>query len=228
MATGHDKIAAIIPVRAGSRRLKNKNILPFGDSNLLVHKIRQLKLVPEIDAIIVTSDSDEMLAMAEAEGVRTHKRPPEYCDEESKSFGDLVAFLASTFDEFDTIAWTPCVCPLVPTRLYSQAIEKYRALVLEQGKYDSVVSSKLFKEYLWDEHRPLNYGLGAKHVPSQKLPDWHVIVNGFYIAPRTDMIKWSFLSGENPYRFILEKKYAVDIDDAEDFEIAKALLGMQS
>ena len=45
------KFLAIIPVRAGSRRLPNKNILPFGDSNLLVHKIRQLKKVVLIDEI---------------------------------------------------------------------------------------------------------------------------------------------------------------------------------
>lgn len=55
------KMTAIIPVRAGSRRLKNKNILPFGDSNLLVWKIRQLKTVESIDNIIVSSDSDIML-----------------------------------------------------------------------------------------------------------------------------------------------------------------------
>jgi N-acylneuraminate cytidylyltransferase len=35
-----NKITAIIPVRAGSRRLKNKNILQFGDTNLLIRKIR--------------------------------------------------------------------------------------------------------------------------------------------------------------------------------------------
>ena len=39
-------LTAVISVRAGSRRLPNKNILPFGGSNLLIHKIRQLKSVP--------------------------------------------------------------------------------------------------------------------------------------------------------------------------------------
>jgi N-acylneuraminate cytidylyltransferase len=40
-----DSITAIIPVREGSRRLKNKNIAPFAGSNLLVNKIKQLKEV---------------------------------------------------------------------------------------------------------------------------------------------------------------------------------------
>ena len=54
-------ITAIIPVKGDSSRLSHKNILPFGDSNLLIHKIRQLKAVSEVRNIIVSSDSDEML-----------------------------------------------------------------------------------------------------------------------------------------------------------------------
>ena len=62
-------ITAIIPVKANSSRLPGKNILPFGNSNLLVHKIEQLKQVEEITDIIVSSDSDIMLEMAENAGV---------------------------------------------------------------------------------------------------------------------------------------------------------------
>ena len=65
---------AVIPVRAGSRRVKDKNIRPFGESNLLIHKIRQLKQVSKIDKIVVSSDSELMLSMAEKEGVEVHKR----------------------------------------------------------------------------------------------------------------------------------------------------------
>ena len=46
-------ITAVIPVREGSRRLKNKNIAPFAGTNLLVNKINQLKQVEEIDHIVV-------------------------------------------------------------------------------------------------------------------------------------------------------------------------------
>ena len=84
------KTVAVIPVRAGSRRLKNKNILPFGDSNLLVHKIRQLKKVEGIE-VVVSSDSPEMLRMAEAEGVGIHVRSRIYADEVSAPFGEVVA-----------------------------------------------------------------------------------------------------------------------------------------
>lgn len=63
------EITAIIPVREGSRRLKNKNIAPFAGTNLLINKINQLKQVEEISNIVVSSDSDLMLTMAESQGV---------------------------------------------------------------------------------------------------------------------------------------------------------------
>jgi CMP-N-acetylneuraminic acid synthetase len=59
---------AIIPVRAGSRRLPNKNIMPFWGKNLLTYKIEQLLKVDEIENIVVSSDSDQMLEMAEKYG----------------------------------------------------------------------------------------------------------------------------------------------------------------
>lgn len=79
-------ITAVIPVREGSRRLKNKNVAPFAGTNLLLNKIEQLKKMPEIARIVVSSDSDMMLEMARSAGTLTHKRAPEYCDEKIKSF----------------------------------------------------------------------------------------------------------------------------------------------
>ena len=221
-------LTAIIPVRGGSRRLPNKNILPFGDSNLLVHKIRQLKQVDGINTIVVSSDSDVMLEMANQEAggggaaVMIHKRPLEYCDESSKSFYDGVENIASSVDG-DVIMWAPCVCPLTSIESYENAIKDFYKYVIEKKEFDSVISAKMFKEYLFDENKPLNFS-PEHHVPSQKLPQWKTIVNGFYIAPREKMIQWRYLYGQNPYLHILNKREAVDIDDQEDFEVAKALL----
>ena len=52
---------AVIPVKKNSSRLPGKNLLPFGDENLLSRKIRQVKKSKIADRIIVSSDSLEML-----------------------------------------------------------------------------------------------------------------------------------------------------------------------
>lgn len=216
-------ITAIIPVRAGSTRLKNKNIAPFAGTNLLVNKINQLKQVPEVTRIIVSSDSDLMLEMAKAAGADTHKRAPEYCDEKTKTFGEVVRHIAESVDG-DDILWATCTSPLVFPKDYRAAINAYYP-ALEQG-YDSLMSVESFKRYIWTEEGPLNYELGLKHVPSQKLPTMYFVTDGILIAPRKKMIEWSYFHGRNPFKFIVDKRTGCDIDDGLDLACARAWLDM--
>lgn len=214
-----NKFTAIIPVRAGSTRLPNKNISKFGDSNLLIEKIRQLKLVTSIDEIVVTSDSKEMLQMAKDEGASIHQRADEYCDEKSKTFGELVAHVCENV-EGENIIWATCTSPLVMPKNYIQAIEEYQTAIT--NGYDSLMSVEPFKRYMWDDFGPINYELGIKHVPSQQLKQLYFVTDGILIAPRTKMIEWKYFHGSKPYKFILEKIHCIDIDDSLDLEVAKA------
>lgn len=216
-------ITAVIPVRQGSRRLKNKNVAPFAGTNLLINKINHLKQVKEIDNIVVSSDSDLMLAMAESQGVGTHKRAPEFCDEKSKTFGEVVAHVCENVPG-DHILWATCTAPLVFPKHYRQAISLYYQ-ALEQG-YDSLVSMEMIKRYLWDDKGPLNYELGVKHVPSQQLPPLYIVTDGILLAPRAKMIEWKYFHGSHPYRYILDKRTSVDIDDGLDLAQARAWLDM--
>ena len=59
---------AIIPARGGSRGLPGKNIRPLVGLPLIVHSLRLAALCLEIDRCIVTTDSDEIAAVAKAYG----------------------------------------------------------------------------------------------------------------------------------------------------------------
>lgn len=216
-------VTAVVPVRAGSRRLKNKNVAPFAGTNLLLNKIEQLKKVPEVERVVVTSDSDMMLAMAAGAGALTHKRAPEFCDETTKSFGEVVRHIAESV-EGQHILWATCTSPLVSPAVYRQAIETYWGALYDG--YDSLVSFERIKRYLWDDNGPVNYELGLKHVPSQQLPDLYIVTDGILLAPREKMIEWSYFHGRHPYRFLVDKRTAVDIDDGLDLAVARAWLDM--
>jgi N-acylneuraminate cytidylyltransferase len=216
-------ITAVIPVREGSRRLKNKNIAPFAGTNLLINKINQLKQVTEITKIVVSSDSETMLAMAKVNGVDIHKRAIEFCDEKTKTFGEVVRHIADSVDG-ETILWATCTSPLVFPKDYSQAIKEYYN-ALDCG-FDSLMCVENFKRYIWSETGPLNYELGLKHVPSQQLPSLYFVTDGILIAPREKMIEWAYFHGQNPYKFIVNKRTGCDIDDGLDLACARAWLDM--
>lgn len=209
-------VSAVIPVRAGSTRVKNKNIRDFAGSSLLEIKIEQLKAVPYIDEIIVSSDSDEMLQLAVQNGVTAKKRPDEYCDEKTKTFNEVVRYISGNEVKTDVMIWAPCVCPLVTSDLFIQGIELFNRIQDREIDGDSVVTASLIKEYLFDENGPINFSV-EHHVPSQKLPNWHFITNGFFIAETQNMNKWGFVYGPHPCLFEVNKFQAIDIDDEFDF-----------
>lgn len=214
---------AIIPVRAGSRRLKNKNIAPFAGTNLLLYKINQLQKLHWLSDIVVTSDSDLMLDFAKSAGVSTHKRGIEYCDEQTKTFGEVVAHVCESVSG-EHILWATCTSPLVGPNLYTSAYNAY--LDSLNNGYDSLMSVEVFKRYLWDENGPVNYQLGKAHVPSQQLPQLYFITDGILMAPREKMIEWNYFHGPNPMKFPISKRESVDIDDGLDLAVARAWLDM--
>ena len=216
-------ITAVIPVKGKSTRLPNKNILPFADSNLLVNKIRQLKQVEEITDIIVSSDSDEMLAMGIEEGVKAIKRPQKYADE-SVPFGMFLEYISDEMPG-DHIMWACATSPCVEPYLYRKAIRTYFEK-LEEG-YDSLITCDPYKTYLMDEKGPLNFKMGLEHKNSEQLPMLYHFTNGINIAPKKKLKEWHYNYGPKAYRLLINKREAADIDDVYDYEMAKALYGMK-
>lgn len=214
------KYTAVIPVRAGSRRLKNKNIAKFANSNLLENKIDILKNVNLIENIVVSSDSDLMLEMASKKNVKTHKRSIEFCDEKTHPFGAVVKHICESV-EGENIIWSTVTSPLISIATYLKSLDNYDKKVIKSSKFDSLISVEPFKRYIWNKIKPLNYELGLKHLPSQELEELYFVTDGILIAPRIKMIEWKYFHGPNPYKMSLDRVESIDIDDDIDLELAK-------
>lgn len=218
-----NKISAVIPVKGNSTRLPNKNILPFGESNLLQHKIEQLKQVEDIHEIICSSDSDEMLEIAETAGIKAIKRPIQYANE-SVPFGMFLEYVCDII-EGDHLMWACATSPLVEPYLYRKAIQTYFEK-LEEG-YDSLITCAPYQTYLMDEKGPLNFKMGLEHKNSEQLPLLYHFTNGIDLAPKDKVKEWHYNYGPRAYRLLVNKREAADIDDVYDYEIAKALYAMK-
>lgn len=211
-------LTAIVPVKGSSSRLKNKNILPFADSNLLIYKIRQLKKLNEVDEILVSSDSDEMLRMAFEEGVRAVKRPSKYADE-SEPFGNFLEYLMGVM-EYDHLLYACCTSPLIQENTYRKAIDLYFK-GLSTG-YDSLISVYKYQHFLLDDNGPMNFSRGLKHVNSQNLPIYYNFTCGIVMSPRESVIKWKYHFGPDVYKMEVAQEEAIDIDTYWDYVAAKA------
>lgn len=80
-----DKVAFFLPTRKGSEHVKNKNTYPFAgiDGGLVENKIRQLLESRLIDEIILSTNDEKCMAVAEKymsdRRLRIIPRPDELC-----------------------------------------------------------------------------------------------------------------------------------------------------
>lgn len=218
-------IGVVIPVRLGSSRLKEKAILPFENSNLLEWKIKQLKQIISNKNIFVSTENDKLKIIASKNNVQIHHRDFYLADGHKASFSEVITGIVKDIP-FEHIAWVTAVVPLMSPKEYKKAFETYVEEIIKKKNCDSLFSANLLKEYLWDENQTINYQANKNHTISQELPNIYRVTNGLYMRDKKSILEEGYFLGKNPNKFVVSKIAGIDIDDKEDYEIAKSLLNI--
>ena len=216
------KIKALVAVRGGSQRIKNKNIRPFSNSSLLEIKLEQLKRIQELDGIVVNSDDESMLNIAKKMGCETVERE-KYFASSSVCMSEVYKNMAENIDA-DAIVYANVTNPLIKDDTVSKAIQTYISNI---EKYDSLNSAHLIKEFMYFEGKPINYDL-KKQPRSQDLPNIAALNFAISIVSKEKMISSMNIVGDTPYIYIIDEYEAIDIDNMIDFEIAEYLYNMRN
>ncbi len=212
-----DKVTAIVPVRKGSQRIKNKNFKNFAGKNLLRIKLETLTKIDIIDSIVVNSDSEEALSMADEFGVEKFKREGYYASSECNN-SDFFQNLAENTDS-DFIMYSPCTAPLILQKTYYDFINRFRNGL---DRFDSLTTVSPVKSHLWLDGKPINYD--PNNSPNtQNLPDILSLNYGISLISKENMIKNRNVVGSKPSFYKLDDFEAVDVDNPIDFEFAEFL-----
>jgi CMP-N-acetylneuraminic acid synthetase len=212
-------IAAVVPVRKNSERLKNKNFLKFyKGKSLLEIKIQQLKNIKYIDRIVVSSDSKIAEKIAKKNDVFFHKREKFFAS--SKCSGsDFFQNLAQSI-ECDYLGYFPCTSPIIKKDTYLNFLKNF---LKNRKSFDSFNSVTVLKKFLWKGKKTINYKI-SNAPNSQNLPDdFYTITFGLNIISRKKMIKYKNIVGKKPQFFLISKIESSDIDDAVDFDMIKSI-----
>src|SRR5210317_393879 len=208
-------ITAVVAVRKGSQRVPNKNIKPFGDSNLLQMKLNTLKQVKNIDEIVVNSDCDKMLEIGKMNDVKTHKRDDYFASSKATNseFHGHIAEITKT----DSIFLAPVCSPFVSVESHEKSVDYYL-----NNSFDSVTSVTEVKNHLWLNGKPLNYDLD--NVPnSQDLPDVVKLNYGISVVDREIMKTKNRIVGNNPGFYKLDEIESIDVDTPFDWIVAETI-----
>jgi N-acylneuraminate cytidylyltransferase len=212
----NNEVVAVVPVREGSSRIKNKNFLPFGEYPTLVHnKIQQLKNARCFDHIYLSSDSQRVREIAESCGVEFLYRNPEMCTSKPR-WDEVVVHIMNTVPNDPHVVWAMVTSPLFVR--YKEAVELYLSNL---DAYDSLVGIKQIREYLVDEAgRPLFYSFGVWHPYSNEIKPIYAINDVIFIAKKPDQIYWRYWVGRKPFLFHCDPVESIDINFPEDMEMA--------
>lgn len=217
------KITAVIPVRKGSQRVKDKNLRPFAGTTLLDNKIQMLLKVPEIDEIIVNTNSEAAIELVETEyaGTKVHyHRREEYYASSQCSGSDFFKHLGEVTNT-DIFIYTPCTSPFVKPETVSACVQKFMKN-LEENDFDCVSTVSSIKEFMWLNGKAINYDpLNAPN--SQNLPDVVALNFGTTVVSKENLIKNHNIIGKKPDFVITSDIEAIDIDTPLDFYIAEQM-----
>lgn len=208
-------VTAIVIARGGSERLPGKNLRHFFGRPLVAHKVWQLKQAKAIDRVIVGTDSEEIAQESQREGAEVRMRLPEFCDEKSRSWNEVIHDMVSQVPG-DIIVWAHCTNPCIQPATYDRAVAKFY-----ESTGDSVVSVHPIQTHVWYRDRPLNFDpQEVPHRVARELEAVFIQNGGIFVAYRNDMQSLSYVYGPHPSMLIIDALEGTDIDTQADWEQA--------
>ena len=114
-------LTAVVTVRKNSVRVPNKNPKTFCGKNILVHKIEVLKKIKGLDGIIINTDSDEAIAIAQKYDVSHFRREDYFASSECTNSEFWANIAQNTKSKY--IMFTHCTNPLLKVETYIKFIE---------------------------------------------------------------------------------------------------------
>ncbi len=216
---------AMIPVRSGSKRVKNKNLRLLGGKPLIYHitnAVIQSKQFRNED-IYINSDSKIFETIARDLGVKFYHRPDWYASDEATNDDFALEFVSNVDTDmlFQFLSTSPFIT--------SKQIKDFVTKMLEQS-LDTLISVVPHKiECLYD-NAPINFKTLEKTPPSQLLEPIYAYACGL-MAWKVDMFKKNMAQHNSAYHggegqtghFTLTGFATVDIDTEDDFDLAEAV-----
>jgi CMP-N-acetylneuraminic acid synthetase len=212
---------ALIPMRHHSQRVPGKNYRMLAGKPLFHHVIETLLAVPQINEIVVDTDSNPVINGLRQyfPQVRVIERPEELRADDVPMNDILIHDTGQV--QADFYLQTHSTNPLLKAETVSRAIQ---SLITNYPSYDSLFSVTRLQTRLYDQ-----YGHAINHDPTvliqtQDLPPVYEENSCLYIFTRENLIKRHHRIGEKPMMFEIDAEEAWDIDEELDFAITDFLL----
>ncbi|WP_101758452.1 cytidylyltransferase domain-containing protein [Oceanicoccus sp. KOV_DT_Chl] len=219
-------ILAIIPARGGSKGVPKKNILKFNDKPLIAWAIEAAKASIYIDKIILSSDCEEIIAVAKAYGCDVpFKRPDELSTDSASSVEVVNHAIKSLAEKFDYIVL------LQPTSIFrsTEDIDNTIACCDESSVSACVSVVECEKPPYWIYQLADNKLVPVikqeeQYSRRQDCPQSFELNGAVYVINTQTFMQQKSFFPEDTTAYIMPKNRSLDIDTVDDVGWATYLL----
>ncbi|QDC70745.1 acylneuraminate cytidylyltransferase family protein [Candidatus Methylopumilus universalis] len=223
MSLKKNTFIALIPARAGSKGVINKNFKKVGGKPLIFFTISEAKKVRSIDQIYVSSDSIEIINYSVKMLVSSLLRPKKYSKDDSTAADVVKHFLGRLPERLRAI--DPYLIYLQPTSPLRKATHINQSITLvNKLNLNSLVSvkkidSSLYKSLNIKKNNKIatNFNENFSISNRQSLPDAYTPNGAIYIFKMSSFLKKGSIPINGSYAFIMNNEESLDIDSNEDF-----------
>lgn len=210
------KILAIIPARAGSKGIPNKNIRIVGGHPLIYYSIKNALNSSYITDIIISTDSDQVRIIGEQMGAEVKLREPSLCGDDITL--DTVIADAIPKGEWDYIVTMQPTSPTLRVSTLDAAI-KYTI----DNNLDTVISAINAPHLSWGEKDGIKIPNYTKRLNRQYLPPCYMETGAFVIS-KASIVTPETRIGRKVDIYELAEDESQDVDNFEDLRSVAAIL----
>ncbi len=213
------KTVAFVPIKLNNERLPGKNLKKFSDGtplvNVILTKLAALK-GDCIDEVYCYCSSEEIVDYL-PEGVQWLQRPT-FLDDKFCKGRTIYEEFVKTVDA-DVYILCHATAPFTTTEHIKECIE-----VVQSGKYSSAFAGQKLQTFFWKDGKPFNFDL-SNPPRTQDMEAFYVENPSPYVFTKEVFDQYHARSGMNPYIVECDAVECVDVDNADDFELADAVYG---
>jgi N-acylneuraminate cytidylyltransferase len=224
------RVLAIVPARAGSKGIPGKNSKLLNGKPLIAYTLEYVKTLFDTGDICVSTDSQEIINIAEAYGVKApFIRPSSLALDTSGSYEVILHALdyySAEGKEYDAVALFQ---PTSPFRLKKHFVEALNSF--QEEPLDMIVSVKETKSnpyyVLMEENKDglLEKSKTGNFARRQEAPVVYEINGSIYIYDAEALRRCkSFSEFKKVRKYLMDDLYSTDIDTLPDWYFAEFLI----
>lgn len=216
---------AIILARGGSKGLKDKNLRKIDGLTLIERSIFGCADIPQIENVVVSSDSDQILTTAKNANAITIKRPSYLAADNSTSESGWSHAIETLVDKFGDVpsilTFIQCTSPFLDKIALQKSIND-----IQKESFDCIFAAIVDHGFYWIENDGAFLGLNHSHLEQRKrrqeLAAFYKETGQFYTVKTEAYLKSGnrFCTSPKP---IITSTPPIDIDTLSDLNIARVL-----